>query len=332
MKREMRLVLVTGATGFLGHALTSKLLSRGFAVRALVRSSQRAESLRQSGAEIVLGDIRDPSLHPATANVDTVIHCAAAVGPPSLPREIFHSINVQGTQNLVEALKNSRHLERFVHISTVAVVGAIDPRNPASEEAPCRPLDVYGETKLLAEQVVLGAARAGLPVVIIRPMWIYGSRSVVTANLFRKIALRKLPIIGSAANTMQPIAIEDAVSAVLQSAVTVGIEGRIYNIAGPEILTIRSMCETIAEAMSTTLPKFRLPLSAAIVVATVSELLFPPLGVTPPLTHKKLEFFRVNNSYSIDRALRELDWSPKVTFREAARKIAEELEMVSQSS
>jgi nucleoside-diphosphate-sugar epimerase len=330
MQREMKSVLVTGASGFLGDAVTRKLLSLGIRTQALGRSKQKAELLNRQGAEIVVGDIRDAGIGAITADVDTVIHCAAVIGPPSLPREIFHSINVEGTRNLVDALKDSRNLQRFVHISTVAVVGATDPRDPAHEQTPCRPRDAYGETKLLAEKIVLDAAIAGFPAVIARPMWIYGSRSLTTANLFRKIALRKLPMIGPARNTMQPVALGDAVAAVLKCAVTTGIESRIYNIAGPEILTIRSLCETIADAMGTTLPKPSVPMSAALPLARISELLFPILGLTPPLTRKKLEFFLLNNSYSIERARRELGWNPQITFEHGAREIAEELKRASQ--
>lgn len=324
-QREMRYVLVTGASGFLGLALVQKLLSLGVSVRALVRSDKKGELLRQPGVAIVVGDVRDSAIHEAIADVDTVIHCAATIGSPSISREVLHSINVEGTRNLVNATKDSPNLQRFVHISTVAVVGETDPRNPADEETTCRPLDAYGETKLLAEQVVRDAASAGFPAVIARPMWIYGSGSPITTNLFRKIALRKLPMIGPAGNTMQPVAIDDAVAGVMECAATDGIEGRIYNIAGPEILTIRSMCETIAQSMGTTLPRLSVPLAAAIPVARISELLFPVLGLRPPLTRKKLEFFLVNNSYSIERARRELGWNPTITFERGARQIAEEL-------
>jgi nucleoside-diphosphate-sugar epimerase len=329
-QREMKFVLVTGASGFLGLALVHKLLSLGVSVRALVRSDKKGELLRQSGVAIMVGDIRDSAMHAAVTDVDTVIHCAATIGSPSISREVLRSINVEGTRNLVNAIKDSPNLQRFVHISTVAVVGETDPRHPADEETPCRPLDAYGETKMLAEQIVRDAAKAGLPAVIARPMWIYGSGSPVTTNLFRKIALRKLPMIGPARNTMQPVAIDDAVAGVLKCAGTDGIKGRIYNIAGPEILTIRSMCETIAQAMGTTLPRLSVPLAAAIPVARISELLFPVLGMTPPLTRKKLEFFLVDNSYSIERARRELGWNPTITFERGARQIAEELKQSSQ--
>jgi len=329
-RREMKFVLVTGASGFLGLAVVQKLLSLGVSVRALVRSAEKGQLLRQLGVAIVVGDIRDSAMHAAIADVDTVIHCAATIGSSSISREVLCSTNVEGTRNLVNAIKDSPNLQRFVHISTVAVVGETDPRTPAHEETPCRPLDAYGETKLLAEQIVLDAAIAGFPAVIARPMWIYGSGSLITTNLFRKIALRKLPMIGPARNTMQPVAIDDAVAGVLKCAVTDGIEVRIYNIAGPEILTIRSMCETIAQAMGTTLPRLSVPLAAAIPVARISELLFPVLGMTPPLTRKKLEFFLVNNSYSIERARRELGWNPTITFEWGARQIAEELKQSSQ--
>jgi nucleoside-diphosphate-sugar epimerase len=332
MKREMKLVLVTGASGFLGRAVTTELLSRGCAVRALVRSPQKAEPLSRLGAEIVVGDIRDSVISTAFLGVDTVIHCAAAIGPASLPHEVFHSVNVNGTRNLVEALKTSPHLERFVHISTVAVIGRIDPRNPAHEGSPCRPIDAYGETKLLAEKVVLDAVGTGFPAAIVRPMWIYGTESTVTTNLFRKIARRKLPMIGAARNTMQPVAIEDTVAGIMKCAVTVGIEGRIYNIAGAEILTINSICKTIADLMGTTLPKPRIPMWFAAAAATASEMLFPIVGMPPPLTHQKLEFFHICNSYSIERARGDLDWNPQISFQQGARNVAEKVKMDMQSS
>jgi len=329
-RREMKFVLVTGASGFLGLAVVQKLLSLGVSVRAVDRSDKKGQLLWQLGVAIVVGDIRDSAMHAAIADVDTVIHCAATIGSSSISREVLCSTNVEGTRNLVNAIKDSPNLQRFVHISTVAVVGETDPRTPAHEETPCRPLDAYGETKLLAEQIVLDAAIAGFPAVIARPMWIYGSGSLITTNLFRKIALRKLPMIGPARNTMQPVAIDDAVAGVLKCAVTDGIEGRIYNIAGPEILTIRSMCETIAQAMGTTLPRLSVPLAAAIPVARISELLFPVLGMTPLLTRKKLEFFLVNNSYSIERAGRELGWNPTITFERGVRQVVEEIKQSSQ--
>jgi nucleoside-diphosphate-sugar epimerase len=330
MQREMKLVLVTGASGFLGTALTQKLRRMGIPVRALVRSRQKAELVSQSGAEIVVGDIRDSTIRAATTDVDTVIHCAAAKGSSSLPSETLHSINVEGTRNLVDALKNSRSLRRFVHVSTVAVVGGTDPRTPAREDILCRPQDAYGETKLVAERMVLNHASTGFPAVIARPMWIYGRSSATTTNLFRKIALRKLPMVGPARNTIQPVALEDVIVALLKCAATAGVEGGLYNIAGPQILTVRSMCETIAEAMGTTLPVMPVPLPIAIMLALMSELLLPLIGMKAPLTRKKLEFFRLNNSYSIDRAHQDLSWTPQVVFEHGARAIAEELRLPSQ--
>jgi len=325
MKREMKAAFVTGASGFLGKALVCRLLSLGVSVRALVRSPEKGELLRQLGAEIAVGDIRDPAIRDFAKKIDTVFHCAATVGPPTLPLYAFYAVNVEGTKNLLEAFRNSDSLQRLVHVSTVAVVGETDPRRPAEEDAPCHPLDTYGETKLLAERVVADFATTGFPSVIARPMWIYGANSVITSNLFRKIALRKLPMDGAARNTMQPVALEDVVSGLLQCASVVGIEGRTYNIAGPEILTIRSMCGMIAEAMGTTLPKIGVPMAVALPLAVVSESMFPLLGMNPQLSREKLEYFRLSNSYSIERAQRELGWTPQTTFREGARHVANEL-------
>jgi nucleoside-diphosphate-sugar epimerase len=252
------------------------------------------------------------------------------VGPTSLPRELFDSINVEGTRNLIGTLERSPNLRRFVHISTVAVVGDTNPKDPADEQSPCNPLDNYGASKLLAEKIVLDAASKGFPAVIVRPMWIYGPTSLVTRNLFHKIARRKLPMIGKGRNTMQPVALADTVEAIVRCALTPGIDGRIYNIAGPEILTVRSMCKAIARAMNAALPTLTIPMSLALPLARVSELLLPFVGVDPPLTMKKLEFFRVNNSYSIERARMELGWIPRKTFDQGAQEIAQAMRLMPQ--
>lgn len=321
----MNRVLVSGASGFLGSAVATRLLSSGIAVRALVRNREKAALLEQMGAEIVCGDIRDRTLGVAIADVDTVIHCAAAIGPVAISPEERHAINVDGTSNLITLSRCAASLRRFVHISTVAVVGDTDPKNPADEQTPCRPRDSYAQTKLLAEEVVHDAVTSGFPAVIVRPMWIYGSRSALTANLFAKIARRKLLMVGAAKNTMQPIFVSDAVDALLRCAEISALEGKIYNIAGPETITVRCMCETIANAVGTTLPKLRIPISPAILVAAISQSILPHIRISPPVSFQKLEFFRLNNSYSIERAKRELNWVPKVPFAQGARTVAEEL-------
>jgi len=318
----MKFVLVTGASGFLGQAITRKLVSLGIRTRALVRSEHKAALLSGEGAEICTCDIRSAGIRDVLAGADTVIHCAAVVGPASLPRETFNSVNVDGTRNLVELLQKCLAFGRFVHLSTVAVVGDTDRDNPADERVACQPIDNYGASKLAAENIVLKMAAGGFPAVIARPMWIYGATSPVTSKLFQKIAKRKLPMIGPGLNTMQPVAISDAVDCIVKCAITPGIEGRIFNVAGSEILTIRSMCETIARVMGTTLPVPSIPMSMAMAMARLSELVMPVLGITPPVTVKKLDFFRLNNSYSIERSQRELRWKPRITFEQGAEEIA----------
>ena len=328
----MKFVLVTGAGGFLGTAITRKLVSLGVGTRALVRSEQKAALFVGDGADVSICDIRSAGIKDAVARADTVIHCAAVLGPTSLPRESFDSINVGGTRNLVEVLQESHDLRRFVHISSVAVVGDTDRDNPADERMACHPIDDYGQSKLAAENIVLKMAVNGFPAVVARPMWIYGASSLVTTNLFRKIAKRKLPMIGRGLNTMQPVALNDAVDCIVKCATVPGIEGRIFNIAGSEILTVRSMCETIAKAMNTTLPTLTVPMSVALPLARFLERLLPVVGIDSPLTTKKLEFFRVNNSYSIERARTELGWMPKKTFEQGAHEIAQAMKLMQQPS
>ncbi|MBV8831331.1 MAG: NAD(P)H-binding protein [Acidobacteriaceae bacterium] len=99
--RVMKSVLVSGASGFLGSSICRTLASQGVSVRALVRDRRKAGALEQFGIEAVTGDVTDPAtLETPVKGVDTIIHSAALIGPPSLPWNAFEAVNVAGTRNL----------------------------------------------------------------------------------------------------------------------------------------------------------------------------------------------------------------------------------------
>lgn len=158
----MKPVLVTGASGFLGHHVARQLLDAGRPVRALVRASSTLRDL--DGAESVIGDLRDAdSLRRAVAGCESVYHVAADYRLWARnPDELYRS-NVDGTRNLIAAAK-SAGVARMVYTSTVGCIEPPDESRPIAIE---QMSGAYKRSKFLAEQIALEERE--LSVVVVNP-------------------------------------------------------------------------------------------------------------------------------------------------------------------
>ncbi|MBN1551501.1 NAD-dependent epimerase/dehydratase family protein, partial [bacterium] len=289
--RTMNQVLVTGATGFIGSHLTRSLLKMGITPRILIRNPEKAAELGLLGAQIVTGDLHDvEKLNDAVSGIDTVFHAAAILGPAHTSLEKYRSVNVTGTENLMDACRQKSDLQRFVHVSSVGVLGPLPSREIAGEGTPPKPVDFYEMTKREGEEVALAAARKGFPAVIARPAWVYGPGDTRTLRLFRMIAKRRFLIIGKASNKQHPVWIGDVVEGLIKCATVTGIEGRVYHLAGPDYMSVEKLCMTVADATGCAIPRFRPPLWSIYFPALLIEKLFRLWGGQPPVDTRKVEF------------------------------------------
>ena len=228
------MILVTGATGFLGHNLVPLLVERGHQVRALVRPTSRYDFLREWDVELAFGDTRDAeSVTAAMAGCDAVVHAAGKFRFWGRYAEFFGA-NVQGTHNVLEAARRAG-VQRFVHISTIAVVGSPKPRTLITEDTLCDPSDDYQRSKLNGEALALTYhAEHGLPVIVLRPGAFYGPWGRYAFNrLFFEDPLKGLPLrIHHGRHITFPIFVPD-LGRMIESALTQGRPGQVYNVCGP---------------------------------------------------------------------------------------------------
>jgi dihydroflavonol-4-reductase len=260
------MILVTGASGFLGRHLVTHLAGSGFRVRALVRADSHTRYI-QDLAELAVGDVLDPaSLADAAEGCQYVVH-AAALFRFWGNREAFERTNVQGTANMLEAARR-RGVERFIHISTIAVVGHTPREGQIDETTPCSPADPYQRSKYDGENFVrMFSKGAGLPAIILRPGAFYGPWGHYAFNrLFFEDPLKGLRIqVHSGKRYTFPVFVPDVCRAVV-TALKLGRPGEVYNISG-ESLTHRAANTLISRLAGMSSFRINIPEKIMLMVA-----------------------------------------------------------------
>jgi nucleoside-diphosphate-sugar epimerase len=313
--------LITGATGFVGSHLAEACRERGWTVRALARQGSDTARLIELGVEIIIGDLADNALPPALLEgVDVVFHCAARVGDWG-PLADYRVVNVEGLRRLLEACRG-RPLRRFVDFSTLGVYPARHHYGTdESAPLPTRHIDGYTQSKLEAEQLALEYHRQyGVPVVVLRPGFVYGPRDrTVLPKLIENLRAGTVSYLGSGEQALNTIYVGNLVAAALLAAERDGVVGGVYNLTDGERVSKKQFIDGIADGLGLARPKMHLPLWLGQLTAAWMEPLARAVGLRkpPPVTQARIKFLGLNLDFSIDRARRELGYSPPTPFAQA---------------
>jgi nucleoside-diphosphate-sugar epimerase len=308
--------LVTGATGFTGGHLARTLAARGTNVRALVRDPAKAADLAQAGVDLAPGDLRDRrSVEAAVRGVDVVYHIAAIYRQAGVSAETYRAVNALAVEDLIEAA-GAAGVRRVVHCSTVGVHGDIE-QPPANEDAPLRPADVYQRTKLEGERLAREAApAAGIELTIARPSGIYGPGDRRLLKLFRGIARRRLPILGSGGIYYHLTYIDDLIEGFRLCGEQAAAANRTYILAGGEVTTLNELVGIVADVAGVKPPRLHLPVWPFWLAGAACEAVCVPLGIEPPIYRRRVDFYTKSRAFDITRARQELGYDPKVGLRD----------------
>ena len=313
-------VLVTGASGFLGSHVLGRLAASGTLALGLGRDPERCDALETAGHRIIRHDLAQPLdgvLDPRLGRVERIIHCAA-LSSPFGRLEDFVAANVTATQNIVDFAKR-QGVSRFVHISSPSVCFAFRDHLGLTENTPLPdPVNHYARTKRDAEKLVL-AAPAVHPVVL-RPRGIYGAGDrALLPRLVKAAKTRPLPLFRGGRAAIDLTHVDDVVDAVMAAlAAPREAEGEIFNISGGEVLPVRRIADEACaraglQARWRPMPLMPVMLAAGLMEAVALAL---PGRPEPPVTRYGLGLFAYAQSLDLSKAKRVLGWAPNISFEQ----------------
>lgn len=322
--------LVTGATGFVGQHV-ARHLARTSDVALFARDREKA-AVMFGGFEIRPGDLRDASsVDRALDGIDVVYHIAARRDHWGMPFRDYYEANVIGTRSLLEAARR-RGTSRIVYCSSVGVYGYNFEYLPVDEAHPFgKNLSYYHESKALAEEVV--RSYTDLPVVTVRPGWIYGANDDwggVTQMLI-KLAKGQFAFVGSGQNHLHPVHIDDVVAGTVAAGQSER-NGESYLLLGPESTTFREYIYAMCDALGVPYPRWTIPYAIGLAACFALEPIWLAknriagkrlLGDKPPMTRDTLHGVSANRYYDTSKATREIGHTPSVTIAEGLAKTVE---------
>ena len=283
------MILVTGATGFVGRHVVQELLSSGHSVRAMVHTPARASVLPNDRLEAVQGDVMNPaSLTDAVAGVETVVHLVAVIRES---RDLtFQRVNYEGTRNVLAAAA-SAGVKRIIDASAIGATS--DPSIP------------YLYSRWMAEQEVI---RSGVPYTIIRFSFAFGDGDEFINRLAALVKLSPIvPVIGNGRNLLQPIAVEDVARCLALACETEEAIGKTIEVGGPDQYTYRETLDLVAETLGAKTVKINVPIAVmspwvALMGAFVSR---------PPVTSDQLKMLRFDNVAELDSVKKAFGFDPR---------------------
>jgi NADH dehydrogenase len=289
----MTTVSVFGGTGFLGRCLVRRLASDGASVRVAVRHADRARSaLHAAGLDRVAvfgADVRDQAaVAAALAGANAVVDAVSAYVETG--GATFEAVHEQGAKTLAQEAV-AAGVARFVLVSGIGA-------DPESGSAYIR---ARGRGERVVQQVFPAAT-------IARPSAMFGPGDALFGTLAHLTRLLPvLPLIGGGRTRLQPVFVEDVAEAIARMLADPATAGRTYELAGPEVYTLRELFEITLRLTGTRRLLLPVPFAVAEVQARLFELL-----PNPPLTSGQVDLLKADNVASGSLpGLRELDVLPK---------------------
>jgi dihydroflavonol-4-reductase len=314
---------VTGATGFVGSHLVERLVAEGLDVVCLTRPTSDTVWIRDLPVEIRPVGLDEPdAMAAAVEGTDYVFHVAGLTR--ARRAEDYLAVNAEATRRLLDAtIRAGGATGRFVYVSSLAAAGPTPSAEPLVETDPPHPLPGYGASKLAGEREVLAAADR-LPVTIVRPPAVYGTRDRNFLSLFRLARRwRFVPVLGKITNQLTFVHVTDLAEGTWLAAAAPAGRGQTYYL-GSGTHTMRDVADALAAAFGVRLRALRVPSLLARLAGEFGELKWTLTGRSQIISRRKVrDALQPRWTCSWDQAARDFDYRPRVDLAGGMREMAE---------
>ncbi len=307
--------LVTGTSGFIGSHVAEALLAKGVEVRCLTRKPGKLPWIDENRVEVAVASFEDPvSLRKAVEGIDMVYHVAGVTAARS--KAAFFAGNMIPTRNLLAAAIDVGTVKRFLHMSTMAVVGPSYDGTPLEESHPYNPLTAYAESKQAAEEEVL-RHQDKIAVTITRPPAVYGPRDTGVYEFFRTVNMGILPLIGFDHKLVSLVHARDLAHGAVLAAESDKGEGEIFFISSEQFYDWRTVGTLTKNAIGKRTITIHLPHGLVLTVAAISEFL-GQFSKKPPILDREKGADIVQRYWicSVEKAKRLLGYHQQVPLEE----------------
>jgi nucleoside-diphosphate-sugar epimerase len=306
-------ILVTGATGYLGHRLALSLAERNDEVHILVRNPNSENIPQHKNIKVFSGDITDKSsITEAIYGCEQVYHTAALVKAFDKDASLFYKVNVEGTRNLLD-LSLERGVEKFVFTSSCSVIGATKREAMSENDTRITPLDNdYDTTKYQAENLVKEYSNKGLHTVIVSPSKVFGpsgfeTKTISVNTIINKFIKGEFTFIPKPSKLVANYCLIDDVVNGHILAMSKGKSGENYILGGENI-----SFETLFNAIGTLSEKKGKLIGIPRIVMKFFSILqwikFKTTNREPLITENSIRQIYCNKIFSSEKATRELGY------------------------
>lgn len=317
-------IVITGAGGFIGSHLVDFLLTKysRSSLRLLVSEKDSLKNLPNTKLDIFRGDIRNKLfVKSAMEGASTIYHLASLVGFEGSAYKDYKEVNVDGTQNILDACKK-KTIQKFVFVSSIAVYGL-----PAwtgdilnlNEKNSYNPSEIYGKSKMEAEMKVISMHKSyGIPYTIIRPVSVYGPRDKGQIfSLYKSLKNHTFIFIGNGKNKMHYIYVQNLVEGMYKAQINKS-EASDFILGDSTPIRFNDVVKFAARSINEPFPKLRISKNLGLILGYAGSGIEKLTGLRSPIFPSRIKVMTTNWYYDISKARTLLNFKPKISFEDGA--------------
>lgn len=313
--------LVTGSSGFIGSHLVEALLKKGFRVHCLIRKDSHLEWIKDQNVNFIVADYLNKStLYKPLAGMEYIFHLGAVINAPDW--DSYYKINTLGTKNIIEVCAEvNPDIKKFIFVSSIAASGPSYQKIFKKETDECRPVSLYGKSKLYAEQIVT-EFEYKIPIVIVRPANILGIRQKELFSVLKLVKKRIIPMLGNRDLQTSICFVQDLVTALILVAENDQACGETYFVSDNKAYSWFEMLTCIAKILKVYPIVLRIPYPVMLSIAWISENLSKVINRKPLISIEHISSARKHYYlYTSEKIQNEHDFHPMINFTDGINEI-----------